>query len=88
LLLITKKNERSCTPRHILSPHDGKTIEEIFVRGPYVTPAYYKDPEKPLVMEKTRLFHTGDVVAINEEGYITMVDEKWAKFPAPKYGRW
>jgi len=56
-------------------PHDGKTIGEIIVRGPYVTPAYYKDPKRTAeTWDKLGYFHTGDVAVIDEEGYVTVVD--------------
>jgi fatty-acyl-CoA synthase len=55
-----------------LLPHDGKTVGEVEVRGPWVTGAYYKgdDPEK---------FHdgwlrTGDVGSIDPSGYFTISD--------------
>lgn len=55
--------------------HDGKTIGEIVVRGPYVTPAYYKDPERTAESWDERgYFHTGDAAVIDDEGYITIVD--------------
>jgi len=56
-------------------PHDGRTIGEIVVRGPYVTKAYYKDHEKTTESwDKQGYFHTGDAAVIDEEGYITIVD--------------
>lgn len=55
--------------------HNGKTIGEIVVRGPYVTPAYYKDAEKTSESwDKEGYFHTGDAAVIDDEGYITVVD--------------
>lgn len=58
-------------------PHDGKTIGEIVVRGPYVTPVYYEDPERTAESwDKQGYFHTGDVAVIDEEGYITIVDRR------------
>jgi fatty-acyl-CoA synthase len=55
--------------------HDGKTIGEIVVRGPYVTPSYYKDPERTAESWDERgYFHTGDAAVIDAEGYITIVD--------------
>jgi fatty-acyl-CoA synthase len=56
-------------------PHDGKTIGEVVVRGPYVTSAYYKDPERTAESWDERgYFHTGDAAVIDEEGFITVVD--------------
>lgn len=56
-------------------PHDGRTIGEIVVRGPYITPEYYKDPERTSeAWDKHGYFHTGDAAVVDEEGYITIVD--------------
>ncbi len=56
-------------------PHDGKTIGEIVVRGPYVAPVYYNAPEKTAESwDKQGYFHTGDAAIVDEEGYITIVD--------------
>jgi fatty-acyl-CoA synthase len=53
-------------------PHDGETVGEIEVRGPWITGAYYKDddPQK---------FHdgwlrSGDVGSIDELGFIRITD--------------
>ncbi len=55
--------------------HNGKTIGEIVVRGTYVTPAYYKDPERTAeCWDKEGYFHTGDAAVVDDEGYITIVD--------------
>ena len=53
-------------------PHDGKSIGEVLVRGPWVCSEYYRDPQP----EK---FHdgwlvTGDVAAIDEERYLVIAD--------------
>lgn len=54
-------------------PWDGKTMGELEVRGPWIISAYYK-------MEGSQdrfhdgWFRTGDVVTIDEEGYIQIVD--------------
>lgn len=56
-------------------PHDGKTIGEIIVRGPHVTAAYYRNPERTAASwDKHGYFHTGDAAVIDDEGYITIVD--------------
>jgi len=56
-------------------PHDGKTIGEIIVRGPYVTSAYYRDPKRTAdSWDKQGYFHTGDAAVVDDEGYVTLVD--------------
>jgi fatty-acyl-CoA synthase len=56
-------------------PQDDKTIGEIVVRGPYVAPAYYRDPERTAQSwDEQGYFHTGDAAVIDDEGYITIVD--------------
>ncbi len=53
-------------------PHDGTSIGELLVRGPWVCAEYYRDPQP----EK---FHdgwlvTGDIAAIDEEQYLIIAD--------------
>lgn len=53
-------------------PHDGESVGEVEVRGPWVTGAYYLD-------EDTSRFHdgwlrTGDVGTIDRQGFITLTD--------------
>lgn len=56
-------------------PHDGETIGEIVVRGPYVTPGYYKDRDRTKESwDEHGYLHTSDAAVIDEEGYITIVD--------------
>ncbi|BAN89757.1 long-chain fatty acid--CoA ligase [Aeropyrum camini] len=55
-------------------PKDGKTMGEIVVRTPWVTPEYYKDPEKTEKAWRGGWFHTGDIAVWTPEGYIQIVD--------------
>ena len=53
-------------------PHDGHTVGELEVRGPWVTESYYHD-------EAEDKFHdgwlrTGDIGSITEDGYLTVAD--------------
>jgi fatty-acyl-CoA synthase len=64
--------------------HDGKSVGEVQVRGPWVTGSYYKDddPEK---------FHdgwlrTGDVGTIDPSGFLTLTDR--AKDVIKSGGEW
>jgi len=65
-------------------PQDGTSVGELEVRGPWVTGAYYKDPDP----EK---FHdgwlrTGDVGTLDGLGYITLTDR--AKDVIKSGGEW
>ena len=53
-------------------PHDGKSVGEFEIRGPWVTGSYYKD-------EDPSKFHdgwlcTGDVGTLDHQGYMTISD--------------
>src|SRR5207249_10320278 len=54
-------------------PWDGETLGELQVRGPWVIRSYYKEPPSgDSFMDGW--FRTGDVVSINEDGYIHVAD--------------
>ncbi|MFZ5651720.1 MAG: long-chain fatty acid--CoA ligase [Bacillota bacterium] len=55
-------------------PHDGKTMGELLVRGPWIAGKYYNDPEKTAECMKGGWLHTNDIVTIDEEGYIAICD--------------
>ncbi len=55
-------------------PHDGKTIGQIVVRGPWVMEKYYKNPEKTAEVWYDGWFHTGDLATVDEEGFLAIVD--------------
>ena len=54
-------------------PWDGKSMGELQVRGPWVASNYYNDDRSAGRFEGG-WFRTGDVVTIDEEGYIQIVD--------------
>ncbi len=56
----------------VLLPHDGESVGEIEVRGPWVTGSYYKDDDP----EKFRdgWLRTGDVGSIDFRGFIRLTD--------------
>jgi fatty-acyl-CoA synthase len=65
-------------------PHDGSAVGELEVRGPWVTGAYYKDPD-PAKFHDGWL-RTGDVGTLDERGYITLTDR--AKDVIKSGGEW
>ena len=54
-------------------PWDGKTFGELQVRGPWITGSYYHTPDDGSKFSDGWL-RTGDVVTIDENGYIGIVD--------------
>jgi len=55
------------------APWDGTTAGELQARGPWVVRQYYNDPESDLRFDG-EWFRTGDVAAIDELGYVRLVD--------------
>ena len=53
---------------------DGVETGEIVVRSPWLTPGYYKDPERSEELWAGGWMHTGDVANVDEYGYIQIVD--------------
>ena len=53
---------------------DGEETGEVVVRTPWLTPGYYKDPERSEELWEGGWLHTGDVANMNEYGYIQIVD--------------
>ncbi len=55
-------------------PHDGRSIGEIVMRGPWVTERYYENPEKTEEVWQGGWFHTGDIATVDDEGIIVIAD--------------
>lgn len=55
-------------------PHDGKTMGELLVRGPWIAGSYYNNPEKSAECMKDGWLHTNDIATIDEEGYVAICD--------------
>ncbi len=56
-------------------PHDGVATGELFVRGPNVISAYFKNPEASAkAFDADGWFGTGDVARITPDGYLAIVD--------------
>jgi fatty-acyl-CoA synthase len=55
-------------------PWDGRSVGEIQVRGPWVTSGYYHNPDGGTQFTADGWFRTGDVAAIDPEGYVQITD--------------
>jgi fatty-acyl-CoA synthase len=56
-------------------PHDGETIGELQVRGPWVTDHYHERPEATEAsFTDDDWLRTGDVATMDEHGYVDIVD--------------
>jgi len=68
-------------------PDDGRSQGELYVRGPWVASAYYNNAEATASQfTDDGWFRTGDVVSIDDEGYITICDR--AKDLIKSGGEW
>ena len=65
---------RIIKPDGTRAPHDGASIGEIELRGPWVAAAYYNLPEEAEKWSPDGWFRTGDMGHIDEDGYIKLVD--------------
>jgi len=54
-------------------PHDGESMGELLVRGPWVTTSYYGRNDDDEAFEGSWL-RTGDVVTVDGNGYVELVD--------------
>lgn len=66
-------------------PHDGKTVGELEVRGPWVIAGYFKGAGGQ-VINKDGWFRTGDVATITPDGYVQLTDR--AKDLVKSGGEW
>jgi acyl-CoA synthetase (AMP-forming)/AMP-acid ligase II len=58
-------------------PHDGKSMGELLVRGPWIVSGYFEDAEAgAAVVDTDGWFHTGDVATIDPDGYMQIMDRR------------
>jgi len=57
-----------------LLPKDGKTQGELVLRAPWLTQAYFREPEKSKELWAGGWMHTGDVATIDPMGFIDIRD--------------
>jgi 3-(methylthio)propionyl---CoA ligase len=56
-------------------PHDGTSVGEVMVRGPWIISGYFEDEEASCAaVQEDGWLHTGDVAAIDADGYMQIVD--------------
>ncbi len=60
-----------------IQPHDGKSIGEILVRGPWIASGYYADDAATAAaVEPDGWFRTGDVATFDPDGYMQIADRR------------
>ncbi len=66
-------------------PWDGKTMGEVWLRGGWIADQYHNDPRSAETFQDG-WYRTGDVAAVDEEGYLIIVDR--AKDVIKSGGEW
>ncbi len=69
-----------------LVPHDGQTMGELEVRGPWIAAAYYNRTDCADRFTEDGWFKTGDIVTIDERSFVTIQDR--AKDLIKSGGEW
>jgi 3-(methylthio)propionyl---CoA ligase len=60
-----------------VQPHDGKSMGELLVRGPWIVSGYFNDCEaSDTAVDKDDWFHTGDVATIDADGFLQITDRR------------
>ena len=63
--------------RGTAQPHDGKSMGELLVRGPWIVSGYFEDAEaSAAAVEPDGWFHTGDMATIDADGYMQITDRR------------
>ena len=57
-------------------PADGRTVGEIWARGPTVTPGYWRRPDETAAAFEAGWLKTGDLAVVSAEGYLSIVDRR------------
>jgi fatty-acyl-CoA synthase len=57
-----------------IQPWDGEAMGELEVRGPWIASSYFQNPEAQDRWTDDGWFKTGDIVTIDDEGYVQITD--------------
>jgi fatty-acyl-CoA synthase len=58
-------------------PHDGGSMGELLVRGPWIVNGYFEDAEaSAAAIDEDGWFRTGDVATIDPDGYMQIMDRR------------
>jgi fatty-acyl-CoA synthase len=58
-------------------PHDGTSMGELLVRGPWIVSGYFADEAaSAAAVEPDGWFHTGDMATIDRDGYLQITDRR------------
>jgi len=55
-------------------PHDGQSVGEFCIRGPWIAGSYYKSQEESAQFTKDGYWRSGDAGTIDDEGYLKITD--------------
>ncbi len=61
-------------PNGNILPHDGKSVGEVIIRGPWVTRSYYNDERSKDAFTPDGFWKSGDAGTIDEYGYLKITD--------------
>ncbi len=72
-LPVTGIDVKIADPEGNALPHDGKSVGELWVKGPWITTAYYND-ERSKEAFQDGYWKSGDAATIDENGYVKITD--------------
>nr|WP_254525714.1 AMP-binding protein [Natrinema caseinilyticum] len=75
-IVIARTRDESHRRERRGSPGDGESFGELYVRGPTVINEYYNRPEANQADFENGWLKTGDIVTVDESGYLEIVDQK------------